>query len=116
VLSIDMELQARRAREVFNAPRTEFVARVLGGHDVLALPKGRFAICADVVRLSDQGREAAVTAVEYQGAHVGLTARTVGNLEVLTLIPEAAVFADPKFPGDAVRFGWDDRLFNPLDA
>ena len=105
VLSIDMELQARRAREEFNAPRTEFVACALGGHDVLALPKGRFAICADVVRLSDQGREAAVTAVEYQGAHVGLTARTVGNLDVLTLIPEAAVFADPKFPGDAVRFG-----------
>lgn len=108
--------QAGPARAVFNAPRTEFVARFMGGHNVLALPKGRFAIRADAVRLSDQGHEAVVTAVEYQGAHVALTARAAGDQEVLALIPEAAFFADPKSPGDAIRLGWDDSLLHPLDA
>ena len=34
--------QAARARDVFNAPQTEFVARFIGGHNVLSLPQGRF--------------------------------------------------------------------------
>lgn len=108
--------QAGPAREVFNAPRTEFVARFMGGHNVLSLPKGRFAVRADAVRLSDQGHEAVVTSVEYQGAHVALSARAAGDQEVLALIPEAAFFADPKSPGDAVRLVWDDSLFHPLHA
>jgi putative spermidine/putrescine transport system ATP-binding protein len=108
--------QAGPAREVFNAPKTEFVAKFMGGHNVVSLPQGRFALRADEVRLADQGTEAVVMNVEYQGAHVALTARAAGDQEILALIPEAAFFADPKSPGDAVRLAWDDTRLHKLNS
>lgn len=106
--------QAGPARTVFNAPKTEFVARFMGGHNVLALPRGHFALRADSVRLATEGTEAVVTGVEYQGAHVALTTRLTGDQEILALIPEAQFFTDPKSPGDAVRLTWDEDLLHPL--
>lgn len=38
--------QAGSAREVFNAPQTEFVARFIGGHNVMALQGKRCALTA----------------------------------------------------------------------
>ncbi|TNC71764.1 ABC transporter ATP-binding protein [Rubellimicrobium roseum] len=108
--------QAGPAREIFNAPRTEFVARFMGGHNVIALPQGRFALRADGVRLAADGAEAVVRAVEYQGGHVALTARMAGEQEILALIPESAFFADPKNPGDAVRLAWDEGRLHRLQA
>ena len=108
--------QAGTARDVFNAPRTEFVARFMGGHNVLALPQGRFAVRADAVRFGPNGAEAVVRGVEYQGAHVALTARAAGDQEILALIPEAEFFANPKHPGDAVRLVWDEKHLHRLDA
>ena len=108
--------QAGPAREVFNAPTTEFVARFMGGHNVLSLPQGRFALRADDVRLAPKGTEAIVTSVEYQGAHVALTAKAAGDQEVLVLIPEAIFFSDPKSPGDAVCLAWDTGRLHRLSA
>lgn len=108
--------QAGSARDVFNAPETEFVARFMGGHNVLALPQGRFAIRADAVRLAAAGTEAVVTAVEFQGAHVALTARAAGDQDILALIPEEQFFAEPKSPGDAVRLAWDEARLHRLSA
>ena len=108
--------QAGSARDVFNAPATEFVARFMGGHNVLALPHGRFAVRADEVRLATSGTEAVVTGVEFQGAHVALSARAAGDQDILALIPEAAFFADPKHPGDAVRLAWDEGRLHRLQS
>jgi putative spermidine/putrescine transport system ATP-binding protein len=108
--------QAGPAREVFNAPRTAFVARFIGGHNVVLLPQGRFAVRADEVRLAPDGTEAVVTAVEYQGAHVALNARIAGDQEVMSLIPEASFFSDPKNPGDTVRLTWSADRAHPLEA
>jgi putative spermidine/putrescine transport system ATP-binding protein len=108
--------QAGPAREVFNAPRTAFVARFIGGHNVVVLPQGRFAVRADEVRLAPDGTEAVITAVEYQGAHVALNTRIAGDQEVLSLIPEAEFFKDPKNPGDTVRLTWSADRAHPLEA
>ncbi|MGB3242963.1 MAG: ABC transporter ATP-binding protein, partial [Sulfitobacter sp.] len=70
--------QAGPARDVFNAPKTEFVARFMGGHNVIALPDGHFAIRADAVDVTTPAKgvvEAHVTAVEYQGTHVSVLSR-----------------------------------------
>lgn len=107
--------QAGPAREVFNAPRTAFVARFIGGHNVLSLPQGRFAIRADEVRLDAGGTEAVVGAVEYQGAHVALTSTIAPDQDVLALIPEADFFADPKHPGDVVRLSWNEERAHRLE-
>ena len=108
--------QSGPARDVFNTPATAFVAQFMGGHNVLALSRGRFAIRADAISLAPSGTEAVISTVEYQGAHVALTARMAGDQDILALIPEATFFADPKSPGDAVHLAWDDHLLHPLHA
>ena len=108
--------QAGSARDVFNGPTTEFVAKFLGGHNVLALPQGRFALRADEVKLAADGTEAVVTSVEFQGAHVAVTAKASGDQEILALIPEVTFYTDPKSPGDAVRLAWDQSRLHRLTA
>jgi putative spermidine/putrescine transport system ATP-binding protein len=103
--------QAGSARNVFGAPKTEFVARFIGGHNIIDLDGGRYALRADEVRLTDGGRPATVSQVEYQGDRVAVTAK-LGTAEVLALVPESTFFANPKTPGDAVGLAWDEgRLY-----
>ncbi|MFT7027841.1 MAG: putative spermidine/putrescine transport system ATP-binding protein [Paracoccaceae bacterium] len=112
--------QAGPAREVFNAPRTRFVARFMGGHNVVALAQGHFALRCDAVAVADAGApasaEAAVTHVEYQGAHVALTARMAGDQDVTALIPEAEFFARPRNAGDRVGLNWADADLHALSS
>ncbi|MCO8145626.1 ABC transporter ATP-binding protein [Rhodovulum tesquicola] len=111
--------QAGPAREVFNAPRTEFVARFMGGHNVIALPQGHFAIRADRIALtgSEKGRlEGRVTGIEYQGASVALTLLAAGDQEITALLPEEQYFVQPIQPGDSVGLSWDDANLHALGA
>lgn len=108
--------QAGPAREVFLTPRTEFVARFMGGHNVLRLPQGVFAVRSDAVQLAETGTEGVVTSVEFQGAHVALTARLAGEQELLALIPEASFYAAPKNLGDLVFFTWDEGRLHRLQG
>jgi putative spermidine/putrescine transport system ATP-binding protein len=108
--------QAGPAREVFNAPKTAFVARFIGGHNVIIVPQGSFAVRADEVRLVTGGTEAFVTAIEYQGTHVALTCRITSEQDVLALIPEAAFFSDLKNLGDAVTLAWDETKAHRLQG
>ena len=109
--------QAGPARDVFNAPRTEFVARFMGGHNVIALPDGHFAIRSDAVGLTAVAGamlEASVTGVEYQGTHVSVTTRTVGDQDVTALISDSLFFEQPKNPGDHVGLTWDQNDLHAL--
>lgn len=111
--------QAGPARDVFNAPQTQFVAQFMGGHNVVALPDGHFAIRTDAVSVTDpmQGAiEGNVTGVEYQGTHVSLSARITGDQEVLALIPDATFFANPHHPGDRIGLRWDASDQHKLTA
>ena len=72
--------QQGSAREVFERPRTEFVARFIGAHNVMDTPAGKVAVRSDRVALSadsDRDRDGdgvglpvLVRAIEYQGSHV----------------------------------------------
>lgn len=108
--------QAGTPRDVFNAPRTEFVARFMGGHNVIALDGAKVALRADDVKLGRSGLPATVTSVEYQGAHVAVNAATETGEEVLALVPEAKFFKSPKNPGDAVKLAWDEGRLHRLQA
>lgn len=108
--------QAGAARDVFNAPRTEFVARFMGGHNVITLEGDKVALRADAVRLSDTGLAATVTAVEYQGAHVALSAKTAAGEDLLALVPEDTFYHAPKNPGDAVTLAWDEGRLHRLQS
>ncbi|SHJ17593.1 putative spermidine/putrescine transport system ATP-binding protein [Palleronia salina] len=108
--------QSGPARDVWGAPRTEFVARFIGGHNVIALPGGKATVRADAVTLGDDGLAATITAVEYQGASVAVTSKLETGDEVLALLPEEQFFNAPKSPGDAVRLAWDERGLHRLEA
>ena len=108
--------QAGPAREVWARPRTEFVARFIGGHNVITLPDGKATVRADAVTLAEDGLPATVVAVEYQGASVALTATTDRGEDVLALLPEEQFFAAPKSPGEAVRLRWDEGRLHRLQA
>ena len=108
--------QAGPAREVWGRPATAFVARFMGGHNVIEGPGGPLAVRADQITLAPAGRAATVRAVEFQGAHVALTAALEDGAEVLALLPGDAFFAQPIHPGDGVSLAWDEGLAHRLKA
>ncbi len=111
--------QAGPAREVWGAPKTEFVARFMGGHNVIALPQGHFAIRADHLALTNaaEGRlDGRITGVEYQGANVLLTILAVGDQEVSAVLPEDQFFENPMQPGAEVGLSWKDSALHPVSA
>ncbi|MEL6888331.1 MAG: ABC transporter ATP-binding protein [Pseudomonadota bacterium] len=111
--------QAGTARNVFNHPTSAFVAQFIGGHNVIALPEGHFAIRTDAVSVlqNDPGKlQGNISAVEYQGAHVAVLARIAGDQEISALIPEDTFFNNPFNPGDQVGLIWDDAHLHKLTA
>ena len=70
--------QSGSPREVFGNPATSFVARFIGGHNVLQGAAGPVAVRADRCRLepSGAGLPAQVAAVEYQGGTVRVALTT----------------------------------------
>lgn len=111
--------QAGPARDVFNAPRTRFVAQFMGGHNVIALQSGHFAVRTDAVAITapNMGKlDAQVMAVEYQGTHVSLMSRIAGDQEVTALVPEAKYFTTPHHPGDQIGLNWDAKDQHKLTA
>ena len=108
--------QAGDARSVWSAPRTEFVARFMGGHNVISIDGAKVALRADDVTVGQFGLPATVTAVEYQGGHVALTTQTEAGEEVLALVGEEVFFNSPKNPGDAVKLVWDEGRLHRLQA
>ncbi|MFG6081844.1 ABC transporter ATP-binding protein [Paracoccus litorisediminis] len=108
--------QAGSPRDVWGKPRTEFVARFMGGHNVVTVDGGRYAIRSDVIRIGADGLPATTTGVEYQGDRVAVTTRTATDEEIVALLPEETFFGQPINPGDAVRLGWDVRWQHPLEA
>ena len=111
--------QAGTAREVFNTPKTAFVARFMGGHNVVSLADGTYAIRADAVGLSAPGAgsiDGTVTAIEFQGTHVSVSARIAGDQEVTALLPDARFFEQPNNPGDPVGLTWETDQLHKLSA
>ncbi|KUP93467.1 ABC transporter ATP-binding protein [Tritonibacter horizontis] len=111
--------QAGPVREVFNTPKTAFVARFMGGHNVLNLPQGHIALRSDemIVTAPSAGRiDGRVVGVEYQGTHVALTAEVAGGQEVTALMPDADYLKTPKDPGEVIGLHWDDRVAHPVSA
>lgn len=111
--------QAGPAREVFNAPRTRFVAQFMGGHNVITLSDGPVAVRTDAVSTTTlkNGRvQGSVIAVEYQGTHVSILTKIAGDQEVTALMPDAAFFAAPHNPGDQIGLTWDPTNQHQLTA
>jgi putative spermidine/putrescine transport system ATP-binding protein len=106
--------QAGAPRDVYNAPRTEFVARFIGGHNVVATPTGAIAVRADKLALhagtgpGTARLSAIVRDVEYQGTYVQLSLEAPGAKDLTAVLSEDAFDALPLTPGQTVSVGWSD--------
>ena len=86
--------QAGSPLEVFEKPATEFVARFLGGHNVIETPAGMIAVRADRVTVVAEASNlsrlgAAVTSVEYQGASYQVGLEGGGARELSAVLGDA---------------------------
>jgi len=118
--------QAADPRTVFERPATAFVARFIGGHNIIRLPDAtEVAVRADRMRLGAQAGPGAVPArvvsVEYQGTsvHVGFEADGLGGAPLTALtavIDDRAYAGQPLALGATVPLGWDADAAHRLSA
>ena len=99
--------QAGDPREVFSNPATSFIARFIGGHNVLPAAGGLIAVRADRCRLGGgAGLPATVDAVEYQGGSVRIALTTESGDAASVLLPDAAYDAEPIQAGARTHLTW----------
>ncbi len=102
--------------EIFTRPATEFVARFIGGHNIISTAQGLLALRTDRVRVGRLNGQAApggsliatVRNLEYQGTHVELALASDIAADLVASVPEDTYFADPISPGDRVAVSWSD--------
>jgi putative spermidine/putrescine transport system ATP-binding protein len=110
--------QSGTPREVFERPASEFIARFIGGHNVLPWKNGRIAVRADRCTLgavddplddrpSVTGR---VAVVEYQGPVVRVALTTDDGIEAAALLPDQVYYRRTVGVGDPATLSW------PADA
>ena len=112
-------VQAAPPREVFERPATAFVARFIGGHNVVPGPHGPVAVRADKCRIGVQPNDGGhvtgpVLAVEYQGAAVRVVVRQGEADEAVALVPDSDFHAAPIAIGDPATLGWSAEHAHPL--
>jgi putative spermidine/putrescine transport system ATP-binding protein len=107
-------VQAGSPGAVFNEPETAFVARFIGGHNVVPadlLGRGEVALRADRASLrpagdGEVGLDAHVDLVEYQGSTVQLRLAAPAGRELQVVLDESAFDAAPVEPGQRVSLSW----------
>jgi putative spermidine/putrescine transport system ATP-binding protein len=115
--------QADGPREVFDQPKTAFVARFLGTHNLI--PRGddaELAVRTDRCRLvpidrsAEPGLPGMVSAVEYQGTRVQVTLDTERGVRLVSLLPDNEYFGQPFHIGDRARVVWSEADAHPVRA
>jgi putative spermidine/putrescine transport system ATP-binding protein len=114
--------QTATPRELFEKPATEFIARFLGGHNVIETPTGPVAVRADRITLrrgvgssaNDARFTAAVRAIEYQGAHYQVSLDRPGTSELMAVVSDEQFAGEPLNIGDNVSVLWADKDIHAL--
>lgn len=116
--------QVGSPREVYNRPASEFVARFMGGHNVIDIGGAKVAVRNDHLRLDEAQPQVAplaarVTDIEYQGSYVmlGLSAHdAAGEQQFAAMLPESDYAQRPNALGDTVQLSWVPERAHPLPA
>lgn len=107
-------------QEVFDAPKTEFVARFIGGHNILGAEAGKLAVRTDRMTISGKtspgAMPAKVLAVEYLGTIVNVTVQTIEAGELTVSVSDAAYFKKPVEIGQSVFLTWKPEHAHQLAA
>jgi putative spermidine/putrescine transport system ATP-binding protein len=120
--------QAAPPEEVFNRPANAFVARFIGGHNVLDFEGKMISVRADRCRLvpesaitgapgaNNMGLTGTVSAVEYQGAIVRVALDIGGGKEAVVLIPDDAFDGTRMALGQPAALAWTPQDIHHLAA
>ncbi|MES2932983.1 MAG: ABC transporter ATP-binding protein [Pseudomonadota bacterium] len=108
--------------QIYNRPGSEFVARFMGGYNILDTPEGKSGVRTDhmhIVPASQaqpdgmHNKRAVITDVEYQGTYVLLglqhpaaTQAAHSTAELLVMLSEAQFAQRPYTLGEAVQLSW----------
>jgi len=104
--------QAGAAVEIFNAPKTEFVARFMGGHNVIKDGLNDLAIRADKIKITSTKAddatsvEAVIQDIEYLGTSFSVTARREDGTDLNVTVPDAAFSSHAIEIGQTVFLNW----------
>lgn len=109
--------QAGTAFEVFNQPRSEFVARFMGGHNVIKKGDTHIAVRADKIVVGsakskvESGVQATVRNIEYLGTSYAIALRDPSGAEFSVTMADKTFSEKPIEIGEAVSLLW-----KPADA
>jgi len=104
--------QAGTPDELFNIPKTEFVARFMGGHNVLSVDGQTSALRTDKTYLepvdsSGHFRSGTVEHVEYLGRTVNVTVQDDSQQQLIAALTDDHYQSRRWKPGDAVSIRWE---------
>ncbi len=110
--------QSGTPRTVFEEPASAFIARFIGGHNVLPWQSGMIAVRADHCTLGNGGDGPRLTgrvaAVEYQGPVVRVALTTDDGVEAAALMTDHDFYRSPVGPGDVATLSWAAASARPL--
>ncbi len=122
--------QVGSPHEVYNRPASEFVARFMGGHNVLDTAMGKIGVRTDHMQIipaeaavadGPHNIRAVVSDVEYQGTYVLLGLQKPGvaqsanvTAEFSVMVSEAQFAARPYRVAEAVQLAWAPDAAHPL--
>jgi putative spermidine/putrescine transport system ATP-binding protein len=110
-------------REIFNHPETEFTAKFIGGHNVIAVDGKSFAVRNDCLVLKNPGTAVdgpsitgTVSDVEYQGTYVRVAIAAESGADIAAQLTESQYDAASYSVGERVLATWDPARASPLKA
>jgi putative spermidine/putrescine transport system ATP-binding protein len=122
--------QVGSPHDVYNRPASEFVARFMGGHNVIDTPEGKVGVRTDHLQVvpernaehaAPHTKMALITDVEYQGTYVLLGLQNPGTsvsasttADISVMLPESTFAARPYAVGETVQLRWAPEAAHPL--
>jgi putative spermidine/putrescine transport system ATP-binding protein len=113
--------QSGSPRDVFNAPRNAFVAKFIGGHNVIDIGGKEIAVRADKVSINLKRPRAkakpltgVVSEIEYQGTAFHVTIKGEHGSDLMVQLPEAHFDAAPFELGSTVYATWEPSSAHAL--
>ena len=111
--------QAATAKEVFNAPANEFVARFIGGHNIIETDNGKAAIRVDRVNLGRKSYASLpvfVQEIEFLGARVCIKVVDENGKEFSVDMTDEMFFANSLEIGASSFLSWEKEDVHQLAA
>jgi putative spermidine/putrescine transport system ATP-binding protein len=113
--------QSGTAREVYNAPRNEFVAKFIGGHNILASAGRKFAVRKDRIQLfkksppkKPQAFAGTIFDIEYQGTVFEITLKDHSGADFAVQLPEHQFDSNAFSVGSNVFAVWEPTSAHAL--